>query len=93
MPTPYNPQPGTKTLINAVTALHSSTLSSTVTMATALTADQLSHQLDSLKLDLQTRNVKELVSAEKVCKEFLNLNLPVQSEVDIWGLTCLQHII
>merc|ERR1739838_196447 len=57
------------------------TLSSTVTMATALTADQLSHQLDSLKLDLQTRNVKELVSAEKVCKEFLNLNLPVQSEV------------
>merc|ERR1739838_161002 len=57
------------------------TLSSTVTMATALTADQLSHQLDSLKLDLQTRNVKELVSAEKVCKEFVNLNLPVQSEV------------
>ena len=53
-------------------------------MATALTADQLSHQLKALKLELQENHqVKELASAEKVCTEFVNLNLPVESEVDI----------
>merc|ERR1739838_364928 len=57
------------------------TLSSTVTMATALTADQLSHQLKNLKLDLQSKNVHELASADKVCREFINLNLPVNSEI------------
>eukprot|EP00092_Neocalanus_flemingeri_P017115 GFUD01018510.1.p1 GENE.GFUD01018510.1~~GFUD01018510.1.p1 ORF type:complete len:459 (-),score=145.83 GFUD01018510.1:202-1548(-) len=50
-------------------------------MATALTADQLSHQLNALKLDMSAKNVQELVSADKVCTEFINLNLPVQSEV------------
>jgi len=50
-------------------------------MATALTADQLALQLDSLKLDLQARDGKELYSAEKVCQEFVHLHLPVQSEV------------
>jgi hypothetical protein len=68
-----------------LTAGYLSTLTPTVTMATALTADQLSHQLQALKLDLQARDAKELVSAEKVCTEFANLNLPVQSEVNIDG--------
>jgi len=57
------------------------TFQTTVTMGTALTADQLSHELDTLKLDLQERDARELVSANKVCKEFLNLNFPVHCEV------------
>merc|ERR1711910_63370 len=57
------------------------TFQPTVTMGTALTADQLSHELDTLKLDLQERDARELVSANKVCKEFLNLNFPVHCEV------------
>jgi len=51
-------------------------------MATALTADQLSRQLKALKLELkESHHAKELASAEKVCNEFLNLQLPVESEV------------
>ena len=53
-------------------------------MATALTADQLSRQLKDLKLELkESHHARELASAEKVCKEFFGLNLPVESEVDI----------
>ena len=52
-------------------------------MATALTVDQLSRQLKALKLELkESHHAKELASAEKVCNEFLNLQLPVESEVD-----------
>ena len=55
-----------------------------VKMATALTADQLSRQLKDLKLELkESHHARELASAEKVCKEFFGLHLPVESEVDI----------
>merc|ERR1712168_258714 len=58
------------------------TSSPLVKMATALTADQLSKQLKDVKLELKESNhSRELASAEKVCNEFLNLNLPVESEV------------
>merc|ERR1712123_549311 len=58
------------------------TYSQAATMATALTADQLSRQLKAMKLEMtESHLVRELASAEKVCKEFVNLNLPVESEV------------
>jgi len=58
------------------------TSSPVVKMATALTADQLSRQLKDLKLELkESHHARELASAEKVCKEFFGLNLPVESEV------------
>jgi len=50
-------------------------------MATTLNADQLASSLKSLNLDLQSKNVHELASADKVCKEFARLNLPVNSEI------------
>jgi len=50
-------------------------------MATANTAEQLSIQLDRLKLDMRKKNKAELASAEKVCEEFNNLKVPVHSEI------------
>merc|ERR1712168_64596 len=58
------------------------TSSPVVTMATALTVDQLSRQLKDVKLELkESHHARELASAEKVCKEFFGLHLPVESEV------------
>jgi len=50
-------------------------------MATALTADQLSIQLDKLKLNMRKANKQELAAAEKVCDEFHHLKVPIHSEI------------
>lgn len=50
-------------------------------MSASLNAEQLTFQLANLKVQLQEKNVELLIGTEKVCREFLNLNLPVESEI------------
>jgi len=46
-----------------------------------MTADQVIHQLKTLKLDLKDKRPDLLIGAEKVSKEVNRLNLPVHSEI------------
>jgi len=50
-------------------------------MAAPMSADQVSLQLKKLKLSLKEKKVDLYFGSEKVCKEFLALQLPVYSEV------------
>lgn len=46
-----------------------------------MTAEELTEQLQALKLQFKENNLDVLAGAEKVSKEFLHLRLPIESEI------------
>jgi hypothetical protein len=48
---------------------------------TALTALELACQMDKMKITLRKKDKQLLAASEKVCDEFMNLNMPVHGEV------------
>ena len=50
-----------------------------------MNAEELSRQLQLLKLDLKDRSKETLVGSERLVKEFANLSLPIETEVSIFS--------
>ena len=52
---------------------------------TSMNAEELSRQLQLLKLDLKDRSKETLVGSERLVKEFASLSLPIETEVNIFS--------
>ena len=48
---------------------------------TALTALELACQMDKMKVSLRKKDKQLLAASERVCEEFLAMNLPIHGEV------------